>query len=185
MLFADEWREEGIRKLAETTDGSLDYVVTGAIQRRDDVLDLVVRVWEVARMKERKQFTASWAPGAADADLVRLHAQIRSFMEWSAYPDGRGIPYVAPATPQAWLDGLGASLGLFLLEKKLIPRPSIPPLDGIVNSLSLQAADFPAASLAWLTLRSRAAFLEFPLPQTEPTLSDHPSVEKARRALGR
>ena len=47
-----------------------------------------------------------------EAELAKVHEQLRLFMEWT--PEKAGVPYAAPGSPRAWLDTLGAALGLFL-----------------------------------------------------------------------
>ena len=153
-LFGAEWRSENLRQLVDSTEGGLDYVFTGAIRQKAGDYELILRVWEVKKFRERKQFTARWTPATMDAELAKLHEQIRLFMEWSA--EKNGVAYVAPASPRAWLETLGASLTLFLAEKNLLPREQIPAMEGVLATAAADAAKSEAASLAFLTLRNRS-----------------------------
>ncbi|MEO7599493.1 MAG: hypothetical protein ABIV50_11215, partial [Opitutus sp.] len=101
-LFGSEWTTDNLRQLVDTTEGGLDYIFTGAVRQVSGDFELVLRVWEVKKFRERKQFTARWTPASIDAELTKLHEQVRLFMEWTA--DKSGMPYVAPKSPQAWLE---------------------------------------------------------------------------------
>ncbi|HXA14942.1 MAG TPA: hypothetical protein VNW23_07420, partial [Opitutaceae bacterium] len=111
MLFGAEWTTDNLRQLVDTSDG-LDYVFTGALRHNAGDYELLLRVWEVKKFRERKTFLVRWTPATANAELTKLHEAIRAFMEWT--PETRGLAYAPPAQPQAWLDLLGTSLGFFL-----------------------------------------------------------------------
>ncbi len=153
-LFPSEWTAENLRQLVETTEGGLDYVFTGAIRQKAGDYELVLRVWEVKKFRERKTFTARWTPATADVELAKLHEQIRVFMEWM--PAKGGLKYEPPASPRAWLEMLGASLTLFLGEKNLLSAEQIPPMDDVLARTAEAAVGNEAASLAFLTLRNRS-----------------------------
>jgi len=153
-LFPSEWTAENLRQLVETTEGGLDYIFTGAIRQKAGDYELVLRVWEVKKFRERKTFTARWTPATADVELAKLHEQIRVFMEWM--PAKGGLKYAPPVSPRAWLEMLGASLTLFLGEKNLLPAEQIPPMDDVVARTADAAVGNEAASLAFLTLRNRS-----------------------------
>jgi len=154
VLFPAEWTAENLRQLVETTEGGLDYIFTGAIRQKAGDYELVLRVWEVKKFRERKTFTARWTPATADVELAKLHEQIRVFMEWM--PAKGGLKYAPPVSPRAWLEMLGASLTLFLGEKNLLPAEQIPPMDDVVARTADAAVGNEAASLAFLTLRNRS-----------------------------
>jgi hypothetical protein len=180
MIFTAEWTTENLRQLVETSDG-LDYIVTGAVQAVAGDYELSLRLYEVKSYRERKRFTARWTPGTADAELAKLHAELRRFMEWS--PAAGGLAYAGPASPRAWIDTLGASLGLFLAEKQLLGQELLPPIAADVAHAGQHAASGEAASLAYLTLRARAAKLGVATPGDAP-LAASPLVTAAQQALG-
>ena len=159
MLFPAEWTAENIRQLNDSAENGLDYVVTGALRNRNDDFELTLRIWEVKKFRELKAFTARWTPSSADTELSRLLEQMRGYMEWSAMPAGQGLVYAAPASPVAYLHGLGTALTFFLGEKGVI-TPEQMPADGSGLLRAAQAnPDHVAAQLAltaWL-LRQKAA----------------------------
>jgi hypothetical protein len=183
-IFSTDWTVDNLRKLVESTAGGLDYIFTGSLQRETAEFVLNLRVWEVKKMRERKQFTLRWTPAAADAELLKLHEFIRGFMEWSPYPDGTAVPYAAPASPTAWLDALSALLGLFLVEKNLQPREQLPALGPVFDAFAPHAFSPPASSLAWLALRMKASALGLQPALSEVLLSRHPAVTQARTLVG-
>jgi hypothetical protein len=158
----------------------VDYVFTGALRAAAGDFELVLRVWEVKTFRERKTFTARWTPATADAALGKVHAEVRAYMEWS--PASAAFAYVMPGQPRAWLDTLGASLGLFLVEKNILPAKQLPPVEADLRSVGDRAAQGEAASLAFLTLRSRAVKLGLAGP-IEPALARSPLVNTARGTL--
>ncbi len=153
-LFPTEWSNENLRQLVASTDGGLDYIFTGALRQVSEEWQLILRVWEVKKFRERKQFTARWTPATADRELAKLHEQIRLFMEWS--PEKNGVPYAAPASPRVWLDTLGAALTLFLGEKNLLPKEQLAVSDETLARAAAAAPAGEAASLAFIALRNRA-----------------------------
>lgn len=181
MIFSAEWSTENLRQLVDSTSEGLDYVFTGALRQQAGDYELVLRVWEVKKFRERKSFLARWTPASADAELAKLHEQVRLFMEWA--PAQTDFAYAPPARPRAWLDVLGASAGLFLAEKKLLPVDQLSPVADALAAAAGQTADSEAASLAWLTLRLRAAGLDVAAPD-QPALVDSPLVDEARELLG-
>ena len=181
VIFSGEWTNDNLRQLVDSTSGGLDYIVTGALRQKAGDFELLLRVWEVKKFRERKQFLARWTPATCDAELAQLHQQIRAFMEWS--PEKSGLPYTAPVSPRSWLELLGASLGLFLVEKKILPASALPPLAHTFDQFAATAATSAAASLAWLTLQARAQPLGIAAPTT-PALAPDPLVSQARQSLG-
>ncbi|MFZ5496433.1 MAG: hypothetical protein ACOZE5_14005 [Verrucomicrobiota bacterium] len=117
FLFPVEWSADNIRELNETSPAGLDYVVTTSLRNRNDDFELVLRIWEVKKFRELKQFTTRWTPATADAVLAQFHAQLRQYMEWSALPAGHGPAYAPPAVPGAHIQALGATLTQFLGTK--------------------------------------------------------------------
>lgn len=179
MIFAAEWSEENLRQLVETSEG-LDYVFTGALRATGGEFEVLLRVWEVKKLRERKTFSAKWTRATADAELAKLHETIRTFMEWK--PTGVGLTYSPPAQPRAWLDSLGASLSSFLVEKNILPKETITVPDALLATEAINAAASDVASLAYLTLRSRLAKLGVSAP-TEVALSTTSIVAEAKKIL--
>lgn len=162
MLFPAEWTNENLRQVVDSTEGGLDYIFTGALKQHAGDYQLVLRVWEVKKFRERKTFQARWTPATADAELTKLHETIRMFMEWTLAPTE--LAYAPPAQPRAWLDTLGHSAGLFLADKALLPPAQLPPVADAVAHAARHAASGEAASLAFLTLRARAGRLGVATP---------------------
>ncbi|QYM79072.1 hypothetical protein K0B96_00205 [Horticoccus luteus] len=179
--FPAEWSSDNLRQLIDTHSEPLDYVVTGAVRAVAGDYELSLRVWEVKKFRERKQFVARWTPATADAELAQLHETIRAFMEWSA--DTRALAYTPPPAAQPWLELHDASLAAFLADKGLLARDNIPATDApAANRAPLVAAATPLASLAWLTLTARENRLGVPVPRVP--LSPDPLVTDAAAALG-
>jgi hypothetical protein len=184
MIFAAEWMTDNLRQLMDTTKEGLDYVFTGAIRQQAGDYELVLRVWEMKKFRERKLFTSRWTPATADMELAKLHADIRQFMEWAPYPAGTALPYTPSAAPGIWLDALGASVGLFMAEKKIYPTELLAPVAPSLASLATRTAESVTCSLAWLTLLARARALGLETGPAEATLSPDPLVAAAQAALG-
>ena len=119
-LFSTEWVAENIRQLNDSTEGGLDYVVTGALRNRNEDFEYSLRIWEVKKYRELKVFTTRWTPSNADEELRKFHELVRGYMEWSALPAGTGLAYAAPVAPLAYAHALGAALTLFLGEKGVL-----------------------------------------------------------------
>lgn len=179
-LFGAEWSRENLQQLVSSATEGLDYVFTGALKRNGDSTELLLRVWEVKKLRERKQFTARWTPETADTELAKLHEQVRLFMEWT--PEKSGLPYAPPASPRAWLDTLGASLSLFLGEKKLLPAEQLVPVDEILARAAEAATASEAASLAFLTLRNRSEKLALAV-RLDAALASSPLIAQAQQSL--
>lgn len=183
-LFGSEWTTEHLRQLVSTVDGGLDYVFTGALQHESGDYELIVRVWEIKKFRERKTFSVRWTPATADAELAKLHEQIRQFMEWSAYPAGTGLTYTPATRPLDWIHTLGSSAGFFLADKATLPVAQVAaPAEALARAAAI-AGTGETASLAWLTLADRARRLGLGDPSTHaPTLLSTPAVEQAQHAL--
>lgn len=179
MIFAAEWSQENLRQLVETSSEGLDYIVSGALRVVAGETELLLRVWEVKKMKERKTFSARWTPVTANAELAKLHEQVRAFMEWSA---GGALGYAAPVQPLTWLDTLATSLRLFLTEKNILPAEPADVTAAAVERAAANAGTGEAASLAWLTLRARAAKLGV-TPPPQGALASSPLVAQAATLL--
>jgi hypothetical protein len=178
--FGSEWTTENLRQLVDTTEGGLDYIVSGALRSTAGDYDVLLRVWDVKTFRERKTFSARWTPATADAALTQLHLQVRTYMEWS--PASAAFAYTIPARPRAWLDTLGVALGLFLLEKTLVPREQLGAIEQDLKDSAQRAGASEAASLAFLTLRVRAGRLGLVAP-TDVTLARSPLVLQAQKTL--
>lgn len=183
-LFPAEWTAANIKQLVETSSEGLDYVFTGAVTETSGDTELVIRVWEVKKFRERKVFSARWTPATIDTELTRLHEQIRLFMEWCAYPEGTGLAYTPPAKPTAWIQTLSASLTLFLTDKGVLPKEQLTLPPEIIDIAAEHAAHHGAASIAWLTLRERAQRLGMSGQLPAIQLSSNPLVGAARERLG-
>jgi hypothetical protein len=182
MLFNTEWTVENLRQLVDSTQGGLDYIFTGALKQTAGDYELVLRVWEVKKFRERKEFTARWTPATADAELAKLHAQVRVYMEWASVT--APFAYTPPPAPRIWLDALAASLGYCLIGKNLLTKEQLPPLGPMLDAFATKAVTTASWSLAWLTLLSRAREAGVPVAVSEVQLSMNPRVAKARELLG-
>ncbi|HVW20728.1 MAG TPA: hypothetical protein VHC86_05890 [Opitutaceae bacterium] len=184
MIFDTEWGPENLRQIVDSAKGGLDYIFTGSIRQRAGDFEATFRVWEVKKFRQRKQFDARWTPATAEAELGKLHAQVRQFMEWAPYPAGSGVPYVPPTAPTAWLEALGTSLGYFLVEKNLQPIELLRPGGPALAAMAARASDSVAASLAWLSTAARARDLgQAPDPLPSAVLVPDPVVAAAREIL--
>ncbi|MEO7800240.1 MAG: hypothetical protein ABIY47_21200 [Opitutaceae bacterium] len=182
MLFNSDWTTENLRQIVDSTEGGFDYVVTGSLHQTAGDYELTLRILEVKKFRERKQFIARWTPATANVELRKLHEQVRAFMEWSSV--AAPLAYTPSATPRVWLDVLGAELGLFLAEKTLLKPEQLPPITPVLMSFSSEAVTSAAGSLAWLTLLHRARQLGLAPQIGEVQLSMNPRVAKARELLG-
>jgi hypothetical protein len=184
-IFASEWTTENIRQLVDTTEGGLDYVFTGAVRHNNGEYDLVLRLWEIKKFRERKVFNLHFTPATANAELNALLEQLRAFMEFSPYPAGTGLAYTPPPNPFAWSDTLGSSLSFFLAEKGVLPKEQIATPAETLARIAARAASSETSSLAWLALRDRAPKLDITsaIPP-EAKLAETPLVLEAKRVLG-
>jgi hypothetical protein len=179
-LFGSEWGADNIRQLVAATKDGIDFVITGALREDAGGYELGLRLWEVKKIRERKQFTARWTAATADAELTKLQTELSLFMECTPYPAGAGLAYAPPTAPRAWLDTLDASLGLFLVDKTLLPAARLTSLAGDFDRAAAQTAGSAVASLAWLTLRARALRLGLMPAVAEASLAEDEIVAKAR-----
>lgn len=178
-----EWGTEHIRQLLASPGGEgLDYVFTGALRETAGKYEMVLRLWEVKKLRERKQFSVQWTAETAAAVLGQFGEGLRAFMEAAPYPAGNGISYVQPKDTRAWLDALNASASYFLAEKKLLPASALPPAGEALSQLAAAAAQETVPALAWLTLRARAVRLGQEVP-AETALADTAIVQEAQGAL--
>ncbi len=175
-IFGAEWSTDNLRQLVDSTEDGLDYIFTGALRRTAEDYELIIRLWEVKKLRERKQFTARWTDATADTELARLHEQIRTFMEWTA--DKGGLAYAPPAQPRAWLDTLAGSLSLFLVEKKLLAPDQLASAEELLAPAAAGAATGEAASLAFLTSRNRAMTLSL-AARLDAVLAASPLIAQA------
>jgi hypothetical protein len=182
-VFPTDWTVDNLQQLLDTNREGLDYVFTGSLKREDGEMSLVLRVWEVKKMRERKQIAIRWTVATADVELAKLHEYIRAYMEWSPFPEGQGIPYSPPVAVMSWLDALAAIVALFLNEKGLLPKEQLPEYGPILDAFAPHAFNPVASSLAWIILRSRTAKLGLAPVMSDALLSRHPLVASARKLL--
>lgn len=181
-LFPAEWSTDNLRQLVDSAGADLDYIFTGALRQKSGDYEMTLRLWEVKKFRERKQMTLRWTPATADTELAKLHDYVRQFMEWN---DGAAaLPYAAPASPRAWLETLGASVTLFLAEKKVLAPEQLPDLTATLQTTTIQAANNEAAALACLTLLARARGLGRAPNCAGLQLHDSARVSAVRAALG-
>lgn len=181
-LFPAEWTMDNLRQLVDTTEGGLDYIFTGAIKQHAGDYEMILRLWEVKKFRERKQFTLRWTPATADAELLKLHDHLRLFMECQPYPEGTGLTYSPTARPWTWLEVTGTALSLFLGEKNLLPAEQLATAQASLETVAQHAASSEAASLTWLTQRARANKLGLP-PLGDAMMRRTPLIEQAQAAL--
>jgi hypothetical protein len=181
VIFDQEWRMEHLRQLVETTSEGLDYIVTGSLRVQDADYQIQLRIWEVKGYRERKTFTARWTPASADTALLELHSQLRTYLEWS--PASAAFAYTIPTKPRGWLETLGASLGLFLVDKGVLPPAQLAPVTPDLQRAADSAAGGEAAAFAFLTLRQRAARLGLGEVPAEVKLARSALVTAAEKAV--
>ncbi|MEO6875590.1 MAG: hypothetical protein ABI222_12295 [Opitutaceae bacterium] len=181
-LMGVEWTQTNLQQLVDTTDGGLDYIFTGALRQAGGDYELLLRIWEVKKFRERKTITVRWNAASADAELTQLHEQIRAFMEWS--PEKTGIPYAAPRRPSVWLDTLGVLLSFFFIGKGLLPKEQLVLSDALINGIAEQAATGETAALAWLNLQRAAREQGLVQNLTEVQLWPTAVVKTAHAMLG-
>lgn len=177
-LFNREWTSDNVRQLNESVEAGFDYVFTGALRQTGEQRELVLRLWEVKKLRERKQFTFRWTPETADQELSRVHEQVRMFMEWTAHEGG--LKYAPPVRPGVWLDTLALSLSLFLAEKDMLERTRLAHASEQLGALASNARTGEAASLAFLTARNRAERLSLAL-RLDAVLASSPLIAQATR----
>jgi len=183
-LFKAEWTPDNIRQLADTVEGGLDYVFTGSLRQQNADYEMVLRLWEVKKFRERKAMTVRWNPATADHELAQFHAQLRGFMEWKPYPAGQGLTHSPLDHPRAYVEALGSGLSLFLFEKKVLPGDQIAVPESVVANLGAIAGESPQASLLALGMSARAARLGLAPVPPPAVLATVPAVDEARRVLG-
>ena len=183
-MFATEWAPEHIRQLVDTTEGGLDYVFTGALRQEHADYELVLRLWEVKKFRERKAFTVRWAPATADQTLAQFGAQLRAFMEVTPHPAGQGLVYAPPAKLRDYIEMLGAGLTLFFGEKQVLPPAQLVLPADLAARLGTAAAESEFASLLLLGLLARAQRLGLAGAPSLPALAGTPAVAQAKQQLG-
>jgi hypothetical protein len=180
LLPDHEWTADNLHQLVSTTAEGLDYVVTGHLTLLEDGSHLVLRVWDAKKIRERKQFASTWTPATADEALSKLHREVCRFMECVPSRSQGGFSYAPPASPTAWLDVLGSSVGLFLAGKDVFAKGVLAPLGPTCAAFAPRAADSALASLAWITLMARARALGLAPDMDDPVLAADPIVERAK-----
>ena len=184
VVFNAEWVPEQIRQLVDSTEGALDYVFTGSLEQKHADYELVVRVWEVKKFRERKTFAARWTPATADQALADFGAQLRAFMEFTPYPAGQSLTWAPPARLRDYAEALGAGLTLFLAEKEVLPAAHRVLPAEVIAAADRAAAQSETAALLTLGLRARAGRLGLTAPPPPAVLAASPVVARARQTLG-
>jgi hypothetical protein len=184
-IFASEWTTDNVRQLVDTSEGGLDYVLTGALRHKGGDYSLTLRLWEIKKFRERKTFQLQWTPATANGELMQLINAIHMFMEFAPYPAGTGLTYAPPPNPFAWCDTLGSALTFFLAEKGVLPKEQIASPAQNLARIAARAASSECASLAWLALRDRAPKVDVTsaIPPEAP-LNETPLVLEAKQLLG-
>ena len=54
-IFAMDWNVDNLKKLSDSASEGLDYIFTGSLKRDGSESVLIMRIWEVKKMRERKQ----------------------------------------------------------------------------------------------------------------------------------
>ena len=135
------------------------------------------------KFRERKTFSVRWTPATADRELSALMAQVRQFMEWAPYPGAPGSATRSrrPPGPGRTRSNLTRTFpGHEGSHRQGGPASS----RARSRALGPHAASSAAASLAWLTILSRALALELPADADFPPLAPDPVVGAAQAALG-
>ena len=185
VLFDSDWTVENLRQLVKTSSEGLDYIFTGFLTREGGGWALTLRLWEARKFRERRQFMARWTPETADVALAGFRDELCRFMESRPLPAPGGGVGRPSGSPLAWLEVLGASLGLFLAGKQLAPAALLGPVGPALRELEAMAAADPVAALAWLTTDARVRELGIDRggAAERTALADHPVVAQARRLL--
>ena len=177
--FGQEWAPDNIQQLVESNEHGFDYVFTGTVRQTHADFELLLRLWEVKKFRERKTFTARWTPATADQALAQVNEQLRLFMEFAAYPAGQGIGYTPPVKLRDYIEALGGGLTLFLGEKQVLaPAQVVIPLE-VFGRAEAAAAGSEIGSLLALSLRGRSRRLGLDAPGGPLVLANSPVVARA------
>lgn len=164
VMLPVEWTAENVRHMAETSEGRLDFAVTGTLRDRHGDFELTLRIWEIRKFREIKALSVRWTPATADQMLQQFHEQFRAYMEWRALPAGTGLAYAAPAAPASYVQALGASLTLFLGEKGVLPAEQVQTAAAPFLAAARANPDDVRAQLALITalfrLKARGAAID-------------------------
>jgi len=183
-LVGAEWSPDHIRQLVDSTEGGIDYVFTGAVRQLHGDYEVVLRLWEVKKFRERKAFTARWTPATADQAFGQLQAQLRAFMEFTPYPAGQGVVYAPPTQLRDYVEALGAALTLFFGEKQVLPPTQMVLPAELAARVAALAGGSEIGSLLALGLHARAGRFGLTTLPALPVLADTPVVAQARQAWG-
>jgi hypothetical protein len=159
-------------------------VFVGTLEQKHADYELVLRVWEVKKFRERKTFTVRWTPASADQALAQFGAQLRTFVEFTPYPAGQGLVLTPPARLRDYVEALGAGLTLFLVEKQVLPPARLTLPAEVFKGVDQAAAQAETAALLALGLRARARRLGLAVPPVPDGLANTPVVAQARQELG-
>jgi len=138
-------------------------VFTGALQQKNLDYEMMLRLWEVKKFRERTAFTIRWTPATADRALADFHAQLCAFMEFKAYPAGQGLGYALPPMLRDYIEALGAGLTLFLVEKQVLPPAQAVVPAGIAARLAAPRRS-PNRLAAHACIHARAGRLGLAVP---------------------
>lgn len=182
--FGAEWAPEHIRQLIDSSEGAIDYVITGALRQQHGDYEVILRLWEVKKFRERKSFTARWTPATADQALGQLQSQLRTFMEFTPYPAGRGLVYAPPKELRDYVEALAADLTFFLGEKKVLPAPQLVLPEPLAERVAALAGGSEFGSLLALGLLARARRAGIAAVPDPVALADTPVVASCREVWG-
>ena len=124
----------------------------------------------------------TWLPESSAGDL-RIFTKLQGASKLKACPADQGLAYSVPPGVRDYIEALGASLTLFLVEKQVLPPAQAVVPAELVARLGAGAAQSDFASLLALSLIARARRLALPGFETLPALATTPMVEQARQAL--
>jgi len=177
MIFDAEWSTEQLRQMNESNSDHVDYAVTGILKHRAGDYELTLKVWEIKKYRERKQFIARWNPATANEELNKLRQTLCTYMECSPI----GLALTQTDKPRLWLDSLGAALNLFLAEKKLLALDKLPALDALGKAMITLTSESEAASLGWINFEKRCQQLSLDISKQNVKFFNSTLVSEAKQ----
>lgn len=176
MIFETEWSTEQLRQMNESNSDPVDYAITGVLKHRSGDYELVLKVWEIKKYRERKQFVARWNPATANDELEKLRQSICAYMECTPV----GLSCAATTKPRAWLDSLSAGLSLFLAEKKLMTKEQLASPETLSKDMTQLTQESEAAAIGWLNFKKRCLDLSIPVLEN-PALVDTSLIKELQQ----